>query len=967
MDIKVLNFLVTKRVVIDELQCTLTELVHEKSGASILHIGNDDDENLFNLSFATHPRTSNGVAHILEHTVLCGSAKYPIPDPFFEMTRRSLNTFMNALTGPDFTCYPASSQVKRDFYNLLDVYIDSVFHPLLLKESFLQEGHRLEFSERDNPKTPLTFQGIVFNEMKGALASGEARLNECMMHALFPDLTYGINSGGDPKEIIKLTYEELKDFHKEFYHPSRCLYYFYGNIPLEQHLEYLEKNVLKDVAKVDPIPLIPKQMRFAQPHYVTANYPIAESEKSEEKSFFAIGCLTCSILEQEELLALNVLDLALMGTDASPLRSALLRSGLCKQADSFIDNEMSEVPFVLICKGCEKNAGEKISDLVRSTLIDVMNEGLPEHVIEGAIHQLEMSRTEIGGNHSPFGLTLFFRSGLLKQHGGNPEDGLRIHKLFNVLRNKVMEKGYLASLIDKYFINNPHRVYLTLHPDPKLAKEEEDREKSELALIEKSLTEAAAAEIIQESEKLLEIQESPKKTSILPKVGIADVSPQEKEFSLECEKGALTLHHHDCFTNDLLYVDLVYGLPAIAEEDLSFLRLFTVLLPQMGCAGRNYREHLDYLMEYTGGISCSLDLNSQDENPKQIHPTLSLRGKALGRNKDKLFPLMREVILSADFTDKERLRELLMQHFHSLESSIQHNSLKYAVNLAASGLGVPSKILNRWYGLDYFNVLKTAFENFDGDRLVTKMQQLQSQVLALEFPELVLSCDKKCYESLKAARFYGLEEMPQKPSLPWKNNYRVEKVSSQGRIIASPLAFTAMLFPTIPYSHPDTPCLSIAAEIMVNQTLHKRIREQGGAYGSGAVNNTISGQFYLYGYRDPNLQNSLDAFREAIQKIAAGEFGKREIEEAKLGIFQDIDAPVSPSGRADLAFFRLKGGRTAKKRQAYRDRLLAADKAAIQRAAQCHLIPGLDMETTVTFAGKEFFDKEGSSLPLFPI
>ena len=248
-----LNFTITKQIEIDELNCTLTELVHEKSGACILHIGNDDPENVFNLSFSTHPNSSNGVAHILEHTVLCGSAKYPVPDPFFEMTRRSLNTYMNALTGADFTCYPAASQVKKDFFNLLDVYVDSVFHPSLKKESFLQEGHRLEFANKEEPSSPLTFQGIVFNEMKGALASGEARLNECVMEALFPDITYGVNSGGDPKEIVKLTYEELQAFHEEYYHPSRCLYYFYGNIPLEEHLTYLEENVLKGVEKLGPI------------------------------------------------------------------------------------------------------------------------------------------------------------------------------------------------------------------------------------------------------------------------------------------------------------------------------------------------------------------------------------------------------------------------------------------------------------------------------------------------------------------------------------------------------------------------------------------------------------------------------------------------------------------------------------------------------------------------------------------
>lgn len=963
---KLLNYQVKKRVEIEELHCTLTELVHEKSGATVLHIGIDDPENLFCLSFNTYPSSSNGVAHILEHTVLCGSQKYPISDPFFEMTRRSLNTYMNALTGADFTCYPAASQVKSDFYNLLDVYIDSVFHPLLQRESFLQEGHRLEFEERNDPHSPLTFQGIVFNEMKGALASGEARLSEAIMEGLFPDLTYAFNSGGDPKEILNLTYEELKEFHKTFYHPSRCLYFFYGDIPLEEHLDYLDKHLLHQVEKKETIPVIPKQPRFSTPRHITKQYPIAENEESEEKNFFAIGCLTCSILDQEELLALNVIDMALMGSDASPLKSTLLRSGLCKQVDSFIDNEMSEIPFVLICKGCEEGAGEKITELTRKRLLEIAKEGLPEQAIEGAIHQLELSRTEIGNGHGPFGLTLFFRSALIKQHGGNPEDGLKVHELFDHLRTRMKDKDYLSSLILKHFIDNPHRVYLMLEPNKKLAHQEEKEEHAKLEELAQKMTAEAKAKIIEDSQTLLKIQETPKKTDLLPKVSVSDISRKEREFDLHVEEGALTVHHHDCFTNSFLYVDLVYNLPAIAEEDLSILRLFTKLLPQVGCGGRDYLAHLDYMMEHTGGCYCSLDLNRMDENPKQIQPTLSLHGKALCRNKDKIFGLMRDMLLSADFTDKGRLHELMMQHYEALNSSIQHNALKYAVNLAASGYGAPSKILNRWYGLDYYHAIRELFENYNADHLIDKLQQIQNQVLCLEFPQLVIGCENKTLQEAKSAHFYGLEELPQKPSLPWKGNYPFSSVPSQGRLIASPVGFTATLFPTTPYSHPDTPCLSIAAEIMVNHVLHKRIREQGGAYGSGASNNTVAGQFYFYAYRDPNLQSSLDAFREAVEKIASGDFDEKEIEEAKLGIFQEIDAPVPPSNRADVTYFRRKGGRTPEKRQIYRERLLDANKAQIQTAAQSHLIPGLQQETTVVFGNKDFFEKEESTLPLFP-
>ncbi len=352
------GFTLTKIFPIPELQCVLRELVHEKTGAQVMHIENEDPENVFCLSFRTLPDTSNGVAHILEHTVLCGSEKFPVKDPFFAMNRRSLNTFMNALTGSDFTCYPAASQVSKDFYNLLDVYIDAVFKPLLNELSFLQEGCRLEFSTPDNPETLLEYKGIVYNEMKGALSSPTTRLSEAINETLFPHLTYGINSGGDPKVIPELTYHDLKEFHRTYYHPSRCLFFFYGNMPLEQHLDFIAEHALQNVEKLDPIPQLPLQPRFREPREKIMAYPISPDEDPKDKTLLAFSWLTCHILEQQELLALSVIEIALLDNDASPLKMALLKSGLCKQVSAYSEDEISEVPFIIVLIGCEMLHGE---------------------------------------------------------------------------------------------------------------------------------------------------------------------------------------------------------------------------------------------------------------------------------------------------------------------------------------------------------------------------------------------------------------------------------------------------------------------------------------------------------------------------------------------------------------------------------------------------------------------------------
>src|ERR1700722_3813918 len=682
------NFVVTRLKEIPEIQSSLIELEHVPTAAQIMQIAQEDEENLFNLSFRPHPDKANGVDHILDNTVLCGSSKFPVHDPFFSMSRRSLNTFMNALTGPDFTCYPASSQVPKDFYNLLEVYLDAVFHPTLSKLSFLQEGHRLEFLKPDDPNTPLIFKGIVFKEMKGALATPDARLGEAMMHTLFPDLTYGVNSGGDPQEIISLTYEELKAFHAKFYHPSRCLFYFYGNLPIEGHLDFLEKHAFKNVEKVPPLPFLPKQPRFAKKVEVSLSYPLYEEEEPTHKTLIGMAWLTCSILEQEELLALTVLDVVLTGTDAAPLKMALFKTKLFKQTDSMLEGDMSELPFIIVCKGCADTSADAIEKVVRSTLAQLAIEGIPGHLIEAAIHQIEMARTEITGHSSPYGLSLFWRSALLKQHGGNPEDGLKVHTLFHHLREKAKESRYFPNLIHKYFLNTSHFVRVEMHPDTTLATKEIAQEQEQLVSIMKSLKDIDIKGLLNQAKELAAYQEGAREDFIdaLPKVTLADVEKKGKEFALTHEQfGKFELYTHPCFTNELTYVDLIFDLPFFEEKDLPLLRLFTLLLPQVGCGGRSYNQHLEYLLEHTGGVGVSLDLSLQAESADLMRPSLTIRGKALNRKLDKLFPILRDMVISADFTDTSRLKELLMQHLHGLENNIQHNSLRYAVNLAARG------------------------------------------------------------------------------------------------------------------------------------------------------------------------------------------------------------------------------------------------------------------------------------------
>lgn len=973
------DFILTKIVPLAELHCTLRELVHEPSGALVMHIENDDPENLFCLSFKTLPSSSNGVPHILEHTVLCGSRKFPVKDPFFAMSRRSLNTFMNALTGADFTCYPASSQVEKDFYNLLDVYLDAVFHPQLKELSFLQEGHRLEFIDLEDPASPLECKGIVYNEMKGSLASPDARLWHALTAVLTPDLPYAYNSGGEPTEIMKLTYAELIHFHETYYHPSRCLFFFYGNLPLTKHLDFLAVNALKNVPQEPPLPPIPLQKRFLAPIRKEMAYPIDKEDSLERKTIQAFGWLTVPLIEQEELLAISVLDCVLMDNDASPLKARLLESGLCVQADAVLDMEMSEVPYVIVCKGCKKEETEKLEAYLLQEMQAIAEQGIPYHLIDAVIHQIEFARTEISGEQVPFGLTLFMRSALAKQHDCPPENSLILHTLFDKLLKKVEDPTYLPNLLRKHFINNPHRVTLTLHPDPELAAEEARQEKETLAQIRAQLTPLDEKNILLQTRDLARYQKEKERQELdcLPKVTLEDVPPHIRDFPLERTKnGNLEIFRHNYFTNHILYADLIFDLPAISQEDLPLAQLLCVLLPDLGAGDRGYAENLEYIQAHTGGMSVFLSLHPQVDLSLPMRPCVTIRGKALERKTEKLFHLFNEIATRARFDDTSRITELIEQIATSLESRLSRNGSRYAIQTALSGLNSACYITQAWYGLDYLRFIRKLMDTVrtNPTSIGPTLQRLYRQIFCLKNPHLVLTCDEDIYDTIVKEDFYGLTNLQESICPMWSDNYILPTVASQVRPIPSPVAFTCEAFKIPSLLSPVTPALHLASQLFENKILHAKIREKGGAYGSSATCSASLGYFLFHSYRDPHILSTWQAFHEAIVAIATHNFDDEDLEEAKLGLIQQFDTPVSPGNRGITAYSWWREGKTPEIRQQYRDRVLHMQKNEVAQAVKEYLLPQIKEGIFVAFAGSELLDKElplieaqGLSLERLPI
>lgn len=960
------NFKVERAIDLPEIRVKLWVLEEKRTGAKVLHCAADDQENAFCIALPTQPKSSNGVAHILEHTVLCGSKRFPVRDPFFLMLRRSLNTFLNAFTGSDFTCYPAATQNPKDFYNLLDVYLDAVFFPSLNRLSFLQEGHRLEWMDER-----LKFQGVVFNEMKGALANPLSRLDEVVSSQLFQGLTYAHNSGGDPKEIPKLTHAELKAFHQEFYHPSRALFYFYGNLPLEKHLEFLNEKVLQHVQPLKPLPPIPPLKRFDQPQLFRGNYPISKEEDPQDKTLVSSSVVTCSILDQVEALALSTLSVILLETDASPLKLALLKSGLCKQVLAHIDTEISEIPISIILRGVQSDQAEGLLQTLHSLKVEIANTPFSKEAIESALHQLELSRTEISHDPLPYGLNLFMRAGLLMQHGGKPEDALVIHSLFRELRKRIdYNKLYFNDLMKKWLVKNPHRLDVILEPDPTLEEKEHQAEEEWLRTLEKGLKDEEKQHIVQESQALEELQEAEEEnlSAILPMLDLQDIPLSCQDFPLYTEPH---LFFHDCFTNDLVYATLSVDLPPLPPEDLPYLRLFVLLLTQMGAQGKSYIEMLEWVQAKTGGVFASLALNPQIADPNLCQPALQIQGKGLQADREELFKIL-ATYTDPQFIDPPRVKEVLLKHYTALRNSIASSALKYATGLSTQGMNGTSALAYRLFGLEWYWQVKGWVESLDQTLkpLAEKLQQLCGHFFSGN-RELILSCTQDQFEPLKKSDFHGITGGENRKTPLWNLAHLCGQGLSQGRIISSPVAFLSSSLKSPGYLDPISPALHLASCLLDNEVLHTEIREKGGAYGGGSSYQANAGIFSFYSYRDPHIFKTLELFAQSVQELKAKEISGDKILEGKLEMIQGFDAPVSPGSRAHVGWSWLKEGKSLALRQSYRDRLLATDWKRVQEALDQLSSP----KVVVAFAGKDLLEKENTlcvkqgkePLPLFSV
>lgn len=983
-------FCIQHSQVIEDLGCTLTLARHMPSGARVLHIGNDDSENLFCLSLATPPPDATGVPHILEHCALCGSERYPVKDPFFSMSRRSLNTFMNAFTGADFTCYPAASQVPEDFYNLLDVYCDAVFHPLLLETSFWQEGIRLE--RVPPPGRGLQFGGIVFNEMKGILAGGERRLWSHLIGQLFPDTPYRYESGGHPDHIPRLTHGELRDYHSHHYHPSRCLFYFYGDLSLESHLNYLQERVLAGVAPQKPLEVASRQARREHPTYLSSRYPSGEDMRASG-ALFGLAWYVCDLVDRRALWLLGLLDELLLGSDAAPLKRSLLDRGLCKQVQSLLDGEIPQVPYALLLKGCAASDPKDLERAILKSLEEIAKRGFSREHIEGALHRLELQHLEIESQQNPYGLTLFWRSALIHQHGADPLEGLSVHRHFQELRAYLAEPARLSAELARLLIDNRHRTSALLEPDNKMALREQASEDRRLTERFQKLSEGELQKLDRQMRVLASSQEQREDLNCLPSVSIESISRSPKSFSLQTERfGSGHSHAHHALTNGFIYLDLLLPLPSLMCErpfervssphldQTALLRLLALFLARVGARDRDFASNASAIAASTGGIGADI----ANFAPADGGPTASflrVRGKGLRRKVRELVTLLGEIACQANFSDEPRLRELLAQHCVDLEHSLTHNTLHYAL-LAACGEQSPSaRCMSRWQGLEYVRSLRALWQKVQTDKsslrelLIDPLQSLLAQIAPPR--HLIVSCAEVDWRTLRENRFFGLEERFSESELaqPIKRSHQPTgggvasscAPSQRAFAVPSQVASNALSARGCCFAHPDTPLLQLAAHLLQHQTLHPGIREQGGAYSCGALARSDWQTFALYSSRDPNIAKTRKTFTRAIEKLSSRGCSQRELDEAKRIAIQGLDAPIAPGERGAVEFGRRLRSLNPELRAAQRERLLMAAPADVRACCRTRIEPQIKSASFVTAASDSMLDRQVAEIDREPI
>ena len=882
-----------------------------------IHLDSNSEEKVFMVAFRTIPEDSTGVAHILEHTALCGSKKYPVRDPFFMMIRRSLNTFMNAFTSSDWTAYPFATLNEKDFKNLLSVYLDSSFFPNLDKLDFYQEGHRLEFSDQENINSELEVKGVVFNEMKGAMSSVTSQLWHGMSKYLYPSSTYKHNSGGNPENIIDLTHEYLVNFHKKHYHPSNATFFTYGNMNVEEIQKYIHENVLNNFEPSNQSIAVKNEERITSPQTVAEFYnPMPDDENNHH---IVLGWLLGESHNPVELLESFLMSNILLDNSASPLRKALEKTDLGKSLSPLtgLETDHKELVFAAGLEGVDSNKQKEVEDLIINCLQKTVENGISKKLIDSSLHQLEIRQREITGSGMPYGLQIMLSCLPACIHNDNPLSVLDLDSSFSTIKKKLKKDKYIENIIEEKLIKNNHRINYALIPDIEFNNKNEEKIKNKIIQKSENLSTKDKQKIIELASNLKKRQEMTDNPEILPKVTKEDI-PQTRAYA---ESEIIKISNVDNYfyktgTNGITYHSMIYPCATLTNEEFKVASLFTNTLTNIGFKNINYEEVQKMQSALTGGISANfILLRNNDSNKHSL--ALKMISKSLEKNESKMQEMLINTISESDFTNNERIKDLLNFIASDNEKSLIQNGHILAMSNAGAQVNNIAATNDMVSGINFIRNTNNLSKTINDDKNLENYISLLSSIKNKIKTSPIYTFTASSIEQEKTRIKYEFKNTNINNNV---QNYFDIQERPIGWITGAQVCYCAESFATVDASHPDAAALTVLGAVLRNGYLHSAIREKGGAYGAGAMQDSNNRVFKFFSYRDPRCSETFNEFQKS-REWSLKNISQDQLDEGILGVISSIDKPLSPYGEAMSDFINILDNRDKESRLVFRTKI----------------------------------------------
>lgn len=919
---------------IPELNAIARFYLHLKTSAQLLSLENEDENKVFGITFRTPPDDSTGLPHIMEHAVLCGSQKYPLKEPFVELLKGSLQTFLNAITYPDKTCYPVASQNLQDFYNLIDVYVDAVFHPLIPPHILGQEGWHYEMEAIE---APLTYKGVVFNEMKGAYSNPDSVLGRHARQSLFPANPYGVDAGGDPRLIPDLNYKQFKAFHEEYYHPSNARIFFYGDDPPEERLRRMDA-YLRSFEAIEMDSAIQLQPRFAQSRRLVVPFDPGE-ETDGKRGMLVLNWLLAEVGDPQLSLALGILAHILVGTPASPLRKALIDSGLGEDlAGGGLEGELRQFYFSIGLKGLSAGDdgglvdGGRVEALILDTLEALAHEGIDPDTVAASMNTVEFNLRENNTGSFPRGLSLMLRSLTTWLYDMDPLASLAFEAPLSAVKERLAsEKGYFEGLIREHFLENPHRTTVTMQPEPGLNQREEAAEKERLAQIRSAMGQDELQAVLEGTRYLKQIQETPdppEALATIPSLKLDDLDKENKLIPLEIiEQEGCEILYHDLFTNGIVYLDVGFDLHTLPQELLPYVPLFGRALLEMGTEREDFVRLSQRIGRSTGGIQPA-SFTSPARDTEQGAARLFLRGKATMEQAGELLSILSDVLLTVRLDNQERFRQMVLEAKAAREAILVPAGHRVVYTRLRAAFNEADWAEEQMGGISYLFFLRGLAEAVEADwpKVLEKLEAVRGILLNRETMLCNVTLDEPNWDQFQPRVADFLSALPAAPQV--RAEWQPETAPRfEGLTIPVQVNYVGKGANLYQLGYRSDGSISVVLNYLSATWMWERVRVQGGAYGGFCVFNHRSGVFSYISYRDPNLLDTLDIYDgtgEFLRQLDNARLSRDELAKSIIGTIGDMDAYQLPDARGYTSMTRYLAGDTDESRQRWREQILGA-------------------------------------------